>query len=86
MAQDYKFELQQKARVGQTQLLPGKYIVSVNGETVVLKDKAGNTIDVKAKVEQTSAKASGTSVRFSQDRQQLTSVSFGGTQTRVIFE
>jgi len=84
----FKFELSDKVQAGQTQLQPGRYSVDVNGSTAVLKDKAGKTIDVKAKVEQTTNKAPVTLYGVSGEpgAKKLESVTFGGSQIRVVFE
>ena len=85
MARDFKFQLPEKAQIGQIELRPGTYSLSVDGQTVVLKDKSGKTIDVKAKVEETDTKASDTRLGLSQDHQ-LVSVTLSGTRTRVVFQ
>ncbi len=84
----FKFQLSDKVQVGQTQLKPGKYSIDVNGSTAVLKDKAGETIDVKAKVEQTTNKAPVTTYTTSGEpgAKKLEAVTFGGSQVRVVFE
>jgi len=84
----YKFELSDKVQAGQTQLQPGKYSLDVNGTTAVLKDKAGKTIDVKSKVEQTPNKSAVTFVGVTGDAgaKKLGSVILAGTQIRVVFE
>ena len=88
MAGICKFELSEKLQAGQTQLQPGKYSLAVDGSTVVLKDKAGKAIEVKAKVEQTDKKAPVTLLGVSGEpgAKKLGSITIGGTQTRVVFE
>jgi len=84
----FKFQLSDKVQVGQTQLKPGQYVLDVNGSAAVLKDKAGKTIDAKAKVEQTTSKAAVTTYSLSGDpgALKLSSVTPGGEQIRVQFE
>jgi hypothetical protein len=88
MAATYKFNLSDPVLAGKTQLQPGKYSVDVTGQTAVLKDKAGKTIDVKAKVEQLGAKAAATTFGISDEAgaRTLASITLGGSQLRVIFE
>jgi hypothetical protein len=83
-AETYKFQLSEKVQAGQTQLRPGTYSLIVDGSTAVLKDKAGNTINVKANIEQEPKKASETSIGMRGE--QLASVTFRGTHIRVVFE
>lgn len=88
MAATFKFQLSDPVQAGKTQLQPGKYSLDVSGQTAVLKDKAGKTIDVKAKVEQTTAKAPVTTYAISDEAgaKKLASVTLGGSQLRVVFE
>lgn len=85
-SETYKFQLSDKVQAGQSQLQPGTYSLVVNGSSAVLKDKKGNTIDVKSNVEQTPKKASETSVGMKGDPRKLSSVTLGGTTIRVVFE
>lgn len=87
-AETYKFQLSDKVQVGQTELKPGKYSLEVSGANVVLKDKAGKTIEAKAKVEQTPNKSAVTFVGISGDAgaRKLGSVIPAGAQVRVVFE
>jgi hypothetical protein len=87
-AQTYKIQLSDPVHAGQAVLKPGKYLLEVDGSNAVLKDKAGNTIDVKAKVEQTSQKAAVTFVGMSgvDGEKKLDSVIPEGSQVRVVFE
>ena len=87
-AETYKFQLSDKVQVGQTELKPGKYSLEVSGPNVVLKDKAGKTIEAKAKVEQTPNKSAVTFVGISGDAgaRKLGSVIPAGAQVRVVFE
>lgn len=50
-AETYKFQLGTAVSIGTTQLKPGRYVLDVNGNTAVLKDKSGKTIDAKTTVE-----------------------------------
>jgi hypothetical protein len=86
VAQTYKIHVVDKVQVGSTQLTPGGYLLEVDGANAVLKDKAGNTIDSKAKVEQTSQKAPETSLEVNTATQQLTAITPGGSRIRVVFE
>ena len=52
----------------------------------MLKDRAGKTIDVKAKVEQTPDKAPQTLIGMRGEPRSLASVTLGGTNVRVVFE
>jgi len=83
-----KFQLSDRVHVGQTELKPGKYLVDVNGTNAVLKDKSGKTIDVKARVEQTSYKLAVTTMDITGEGSQrrLASVTPGGSSYRVVFE
>jgi hypothetical protein len=85
-AETYKFQLPEKVQAGQTELQPGTYSLIVDGSTAVLKDRKGNTIDVKAGVEQEAQKASETSIGMRGDPRKLGSVTLGGTHLRVVFE
>ena len=87
-AQTYKFQITEKVQIGQTELKPGSYTVDVDGTKAVLKDKKGNTIDVKATVAQAPTKVNVTTFGFSPDpgTPKLTSVILGGTTIRVVFE
>jgi len=89
-SQAYKFEVTQKLQVGETQLQPGNYSVLVDGAKVVLKDKKGNPIEVKATVEQEPSKADSTTMGIGINKdtgaKKLKSVTFGGTTIRVVFE
>jgi hypothetical protein len=87
-AATFNFELKNKAQAGQTQLQPGKYSLAIDGSTAVLKDKAGKTVDVKAKVEQRADKSAITLLGFSSEPgpKKLTSVYLGGTNIRVTFD
>jgi hypothetical protein len=85
-AQTYKFQLAEKVRAGQTQLQPGTYSLILDGSTAVLKDKAGNMIDVKASIEQETQKAPVTLIGMRGEPRQLGSVTLGGTHIRVVFE
>lgn len=85
-AQTYKFQLQDKMQAGQTQLKPGTYSLVVDGSTAVLKDKAGNKIEVKATIEEQPNKAPQTSFGMIGEPRKLGSVSFGGTHIRAVFE
>ena len=85
-AETYKFQLAGKVQAGQTQLKPGTYSLDVDGSTAVLKDRAGKTIDVKAKVEQTPDKAPQTLIGMKGEPRRLASVTLGGTNIRVAFE
>jgi tartrate dehydratase beta subunit/fumarate hydratase class I family protein len=84
----FKFELSDKVQAGQTQLQPGKYSLAIDGSTAVLKDSAGKTIDVKAKVEQLPVKANATLIGFggTADAKKLVSVTPRGTNFSVVFE
>jgi len=88
MAATYKFNLSDPVQAGKTHLQPGKYSIDVNGQTVVLKDKAGKTIDIKAKVEQLGTKALATTFGITDEggAKKLASISLGGSQLRVVFE
>ena len=88
MAATYKFNLPDPVQAGKTQLQPGKYSLDVTGQTAVLKDKAGKTIDVKAKVEQLTTKALATTYSISEEAgaKKLASVTLGGSELRVVFE
>jgi hypothetical protein len=87
-AATYSFELRDKAQAGQAQLKPGKYTLDIDGSTVVLKDKSGKTIDVKAKVEEVADKSAMTFMGFSGERgaKRLASIYLGGTNLHVEFE
>ena len=87
-AETYKFEIADPVKVGKTDLKPGKYAVDVDGDKASLKDKKGNAIDVKAKVEQAQGTAKTTLLGLSRDSgaQKLESVRPGGTSIRVVFE
>ncbi len=84
----YKFQLSDNVRAGQAELKPGKYLLEVDGSNAVLKDKSGKTIDVKAKVEQTSRKSAVTfiDVNGDQGEKRLGSVTPAGGEVRVVFE
>ena len=88
VAATFKFNLSDSVQAGKTQLQPGKYSLDVTGSTAVLKDKAGKTIDVKAKVEQLTNKAAVTTYSISDEAgaKKLASVTLGGSQLRVVFE
>ncbi len=87
-AATFKFNLSDPVQAGKTQLQPGKYSLDVSGQTVVLKDKAGKTIDVKAKVTQNTGKALATTYAITDEAgvRKLASVTLGGSQLRVVFE
>ena len=85
-AETYKIQFPDKVQAGQTQLKPGTYSLDVDGATAVLKDRAGKTIDVKAKVEQTPDKAPETLIGMRGEPRKLGSVTLGGTHIRVVFE
>ena len=87
-AATFKFNLPDPVQAGKTKLQPGKYSIDVTGTTAVLKDKAGKTIDVKAKVEQLGAKAAATTFGISDEAgaRKLASITLGGSQLRVVFE
>jgi len=87
-AETFKFESSEALKVGHTQLQPGKYLLDVDGSTVVLKDKSGKAIDVKAKVEQTGNKANRTllGLRGEPGDRKLGSVTPRGTNIRVVFD
>lgn len=87
-AATFKFQLADPVQAGKTQLKPGTYSLDVSGSAAVLKDKAGKTIDVKAKVEQTASKAPVTTYSISDEggARKLASVTMGGSQLRVVFE
>jgi hypothetical protein len=85
-AQTYKFQLPEKVQAGQTQLQAGTYSLILDGSTAVLKDRAGNTIDVKSNIEEEPKKASVTLVGMRSEPRQLASVTLAGTHIRVVFE
>ena len=88
VAATFKFNLPDRVQAGKTQLEPGKYSLDVNGQAVVLKDKAGKAIDVKAKVAQNASKAPATTYAISEEGgvKRLSSITLGGSQLRVLFE
>jgi hypothetical protein len=85
-AETYKFQLLNNVKAGQTQLQPGTYSLDVDGASAVLKDRAGKTIDVTAKVEQTPGKAPQTLIGMRGEPRRLASVTLEGTKIRVVFE
>jgi len=86
-AETYKFSISEKLQVGQTELQPGRYALVVDGTNATLKDRKGNTIDVKANVEETQNKATATLLGIVRDNgsQKLNSITPGGTSIRVRF-
>ena len=86
-AETYKFEIADPLKVGQIDLKPGKYAVDVDGDKASLKDRKGNAIDVKAKIEQAQSTAKTTLLGISRENggQKLESVRPGGTSIRVVF-
>lgn len=85
VAAEFKISLSDKVRAGGTQLEPGKYFLSIDGTTAVLKDKGGKTV-ANAKVEEMAEKAKFTSYGLSPDRQRLVTVTVRGSRARVVFE
>jgi hypothetical protein len=88
LAETYKVRLTDTVQVGQTQLMPGRYLLEVNGSNAVLKDEAGKAIDANAKVEQTNGKASDTSIEVNtaQPPGRLVAVTPRGSHVRVVFQ
>jgi len=84
----YSFNISEHATVGNAQLTPGQYHLKLDGPQVVLTDKAGNQIDVKANVEAADRKIDETSITYStaDGANRILSIKLGGSRIVVLFE
>ena len=85
-AKSYKVSLYEPALAGSTELKPGDYQVSVNGQNAVLR--AGKVeSQVPVKVESADTKYDNTSVKYttSGGKRQIQEIHLGGTKTKIVF-
>ncbi len=87
-AKTYTISVTQPAQAGQAQLKPGEYKVKIEGQQVLLMDKAGRSIDVTAKVESADRKFSQTAIAFSKTggENRIQWIQLGGSNIRLVFE
>lgn len=87
-AKSYSFRISDPCRAGSAQLQPGEYTVKLDGDKVVLKDKAGRIIEAAAKVETAEKKYPYTSVAINKadGTGRIQYITLGGSKSRVVFE
>ena len=87
-AKTYSFAVSLTVQAGYTQLKPGDYSLKVDGTQVVLKDNAGNQIDIVATLETADRKFDETAVFISKadGRNRIQWIQIGGSNTKVVFE
>ncbi len=87
-AKDYRIRLTEACQAGQATLPAGEYRVRLDGDRVVLIDKAGRSIETQAKLEAADRKFDQTLISVSKagGSPRLQSISLGGSKSRVVFE
>lgn len=85
-AKSYRVDLYEPATAGTTELKPGSYYVSVDGQNAVIK---GGKVDshMPIKVETAGTKYDDTSVKYTivDGKKQIQEIHLGGTKTKLVF-
>jgi hypothetical protein len=84
-ASSYRVKIADPTWVGQTQLKPGEYQVTVDGEKITFK-QGKNVIAVSAKVETSASKFSDTQmdIKTENGQSKLVELDLGGTKSKIM--
>ena len=87
-AKNYSFSVSDPSKAGTASLKPGEYTVKVDGEQVVVSDKAGNRIETAAKLETADRKFEHTAIATTDADgvKRIVSIEFGGTRYKLVFD
>jgi len=85
-AKSYRVDIYEPAQAGSTELKPGSYEVSVDGQNALIKG-AKVSSQSPVKVETVDAKYDATSVKYlvSGGKKQIQEIHLGGTKTKLVF-
>lgn len=86
-ASTHRVQLFQTSTVGGTELQPGEYKLTVDGNKAVIT-KGKQTVEAAVKTETADSKFSSTSVRYSNGngKYKVQEIRLGGTTTKLVFE
>ncbi len=87
-AKTYTFTVDKLTQIGTGELKPGEYRLKVDGEQVVLVDRAGCQVETTAKVEPAGHKFSSTALTIStaDGSPRILAIELGGSASTVVFE
>jgi len=87
-AKNYSFSVSDPSKAGTATLKPGEYTVKVDGDQVVVSDKAGNRVDTAAKLETADRKFEHTAITTidGDGAKRIVSIEFGGTKYKLVFD
>jgi hypothetical protein len=87
-AKNYRINLSETCQLGSTTLKAGEYTVKLDGDKVVLVDRAGRSTEATAKVESSDRKFDQTAIGISKagGSPRLQWITLGGSKSRLVFE